>query len=202
MYSPEMTRIGANSRFDGEHERPHPGLCMFNFAETKTFSSGSRSFAQHDGFGTTDSTLLLPVYTCASGVGNANPTATGCNASNGVLNKNNPYASSGQVALLSGAYDQPTETYTDAKTYRFSGGISGDFGKGWNFNVEGTTSWINLDVTQKNYINAQHLLDRSPRVATTSVTRARTPRPRATIWRPRAHDGPFEAEHDPGHDQP
>lgn len=161
MYSPEVTRIGANSRFTANISDRIQAYAMFNFAETKTYSSGSNeSFANTTASGTTDlTTLLLPVYTCASGVGNANPTATGCNASNGVLNKNNPYASSGQVALLSGAYDQPTQTYTDAKTYRFSGGISGDFGKGWNFNVEGTTSWINLDVTQKNYINAQHLLD-------------------------------------------
>jgi hypothetical protein len=51
MYSPEMTRIGANA-FDGEHERPHPGLCMFNFAETRR----QLGFAQlrTDGFGTTD----------------------------------------------------------------------------------------------------------------------------------------------------
>jgi hypothetical protein len=53
MYSPEMTRIGANSRFDGEHERPHPGLCMFNFAETKT-SARVRAASPTDGFGTTD----------------------------------------------------------------------------------------------------------------------------------------------------
>lgn len=160
MYSPEITRIGANARLTVNVNDHIQAYGMFNFAETKTFSQGApRSFSSQTPNGTYDNTtLLLPVYTCASGVGSNNPSATGCNAGNGVLNKNNPYAASGQYAQLSGTYDQPTQTYTDAKTYRFSGGISGDFGKGWNFNVEGTTSWVNLDVSQNNYINAQNLL--------------------------------------------
>lgn len=164
MYAPEITRIGANSRLTvnvGDHAQAY---AMFNFAETKTFSqSSNESFNAQTPGGTTDlTTLLLPVYTCASGVGNANPSATGCNAGNGVLNKNNPYAASGQYAQLLGAYDRPVQTYTDAKTYRISGGISGDFGGGdhpWSYNFEGTTSWVNLDVTQLNYINSQHLLN-------------------------------------------
>lgn len=161
MYSPEITRIGGNARLTFNVNDHMQVYGMFNFAETKTFSQGNpRSFADVTPNGTTDlSTLLLPVYTCASGVGNANPAATGCNAGNGVLNKNNPYAASGQYAQLSGLYDRPIQTTTDAKTYRFSGGVSGDFGKGWNYNIEGTTSWVNLDVSQNNYINAQHLLD-------------------------------------------
>lgn len=153
MYSPEITRIGANARLTANVNDHIQVYGMFNFAETRTFSSGTpETFNTQTPQGTYDNTqLLLPVYTCSTGVN--------CNASNGVLNtKNNPFAASGQQALLSGTYDQPTETYTNAKTYRFSGGISGDFGKGWNFNVEGTTSWINLDVNQLNYINAQNLL--------------------------------------------
>ncbi|WP_241127161.1 TonB-dependent receptor plug domain-containing protein [Novosphingobium terrae] len=152
MYSPEITRIGANARLTANVNDHIQVYGMFNFAETKTFSSGNPiSFNTQTDGGTYDTTqLLLPVYTCATGVN--------CNASNGVLNtKNNPFAASGQQALLSGTYDLPTETYTNAKTYRFSGGISGDFGKGWNFNLEGTTSWINLDVNQLNYVNAVNL---------------------------------------------
>ena len=152
MYSPRITRIGANARLTVNLNDRIQAYGMFNFAETRTFSSGTpESFSSQTPNATYDNTtLILPVYTCASGVN--------CNASNGVLNKNNPYAASGQTAQLSGTYDQPTETYTSAKTYRFSGGISGDFGKGWNFNLEGTTSWINLDVSQLNYINAANLL--------------------------------------------
>jgi iron complex outermembrane receptor protein len=160
MYSPEITRIGGNARLTANLNDHVQVYGMFNFAETKTFSQGApRTFSAQTPNATYDNTtLLLPVYTCASGVGNNNPSLTGCNASNGVLNKNNPYAASGQYAQLSGTYDRPTETFTDAKTYRISGGISGDFGKGWNFNVEGTSSWINLDVNQLNYINAPNLL--------------------------------------------
>jgi iron complex outermembrane recepter protein len=160
MYSPEITRIGANARLTANVNDHMQVYAMFNFAETRTFSQGSpESFSQQTPNGTYDNTtLLLPIYTCASGVGSSDPSATGCNASNGVLNKNNPYAANGQYAQLSGTYDQPTETYTNAKTYRFSGGVSGDFGHGWNYNVEGTTSWINLDVNQLNYINAANLL--------------------------------------------
>jgi iron complex outermembrane receptor protein len=152
MYAPEITRIGANARLTANVNDHMQVYGMFNFAETRTFSSGNPvSFNTQTPQGTFDNTtLVLPVYTCATGVN--------CNATNGVLNKNNPFAASGQQAMLSGTYDLPTETTTNAKTYRFSGGISGDFGKGWNYNIEGTTSWINLDVNQLNYVNAQNLL--------------------------------------------
>ncbi|MDE1916663.1 MAG: TonB-dependent receptor [Sphingomonadales bacterium] len=152
MYAPRITRIGANARLTANVNDHMQVYGMFNFAEARTFSQGApRSFAAQTPNATYDNTtLLLPVYTCASGVN--------CNATNGVLNPNNPFAANGQVGQLSGYYDQPTETTTDAKTYRFSGGISGDFGKGWNYNIEGTTSWVNLDVNQMNYINAPNLL--------------------------------------------
>ncbi|WP_068088433.1 TonB-dependent receptor plug domain-containing protein [Novosphingobium rosa] len=161
MYSPEITRIGANARLTANLTDRIQVYGMFNFAEAKTFSSGNpRNFSSKTASGTTDlGTLLLPVYVCPTGVGNKNPSLTGCNAGNGTLNPNNPYAANGQYAQVSGLYDRPIESYTDAKTYRFSGGISGDFGKGWNFDLEGTTSWVNMDLTQLNYINAQHLLN-------------------------------------------
>jgi iron complex outermembrane receptor protein len=43
MYSPEVTRIGANSRFTANISDRIQAYAMFNFAETKTYSSGSNA---------------------------------------------------------------------------------------------------------------------------------------------------------------
>jgi len=167
-YSPQIIRIGANARLTKDIGRAQFYL-MFNYAETKTFSQSAPS--PFTGSVNTIansvnnvSNIVLPAYVCPGGVGgidaNGNSTTT-CTASSAgaKLNPNNPYAAQGQSAQLSEIYNQPLQTLTDAKTYRVSGGISGTFGDGWAYDVEGTTSWINLGLTYQNYINAQDLLN-------------------------------------------
>ncbi|MGN6848331.1 MAG: TonB-dependent receptor domain-containing protein [Sphingomicrobium sp.] len=50
------------------------------------------------------------------------------------------------------------EALTDANTYRFSGGVSGTV-SGFNFNVDATTSWVDLDITNKGYIQLKNYLN-------------------------------------------
>ena len=85
--------------------------------------------------------------------------ASGCNAGNGTLNPNNPFAAAGNLALLSALPDRPRETTTDAKSYRGAIGAHGDFGDGFSYNVGATASKVTLDVTNKGYIFVQGLLD-------------------------------------------
>jgi iron complex outermembrane receptor protein len=51
------------------------------------------------------------------------------------------------------------EDDTVANSFRYSVGIAGSFGKGWNYAFDATHSDVLLKYTSKNYINARHLLD-------------------------------------------
>jgi iron complex outermembrane receptor protein len=113
-------------------------------------------------------TPILPVYVCSAGVGTIDPATgvntnggTGCDATNGVLNPNNPFAAAGQTARLNGRYDQPRTVETTARSLRAAAGIRGTFGAAdeWNYNVEGTASEVRLDRTSANYLIPQRLAD-------------------------------------------
>ena len=168
MYAPQIIRIGANSRLTRNFGDAQ-AYVMVNYAETKTFSQAGP--VAYTGYVNTIANsvnyvnnIVLPTYVCPGGVGgvdgNGNSTTTCAAGSAGArLNPNNPFAASGQAAQLSGLYDRPTQTLTDAKTYRISGGISGAFAGDWFYDIQGTTSWINLGLTYLNYINAQDLLN-------------------------------------------
>ena len=172
QYDPDIKRMGANAKFTkniGDHAQAY---IMANYYETKTHSNGTpESLTGQTAAGSTVngtnnqvtlSSLFLPVYVCAAGVGSlvgTNNVSTGCTAANGTLNPNNPFAAAGNLARLVGQFSQPTETFTDATTFRLSGGINGTFGKGWNYDLEGTYSSVALDVAQDNVLNMQDLLN-------------------------------------------
>ncbi|MFC3442413.1 TonB-dependent receptor domain-containing protein [Sphingobium rhizovicinum] len=102
----------------------------------------------------TGSTLLrLPVYVCARG------TAT-CDATNGTLNPNNPYAAQGQEAAIIGRLPTSTE-YNESvsQVFRAAAGIKGDFGDDWHYQVDGTAMVSKLKTKAKGYVYIQHLLD-------------------------------------------
>lgn len=103
--------------------------------------------------------VLLPVYVCAAGVGTFNSLNTGCNATNGVLNPNNPYASAGQRAqvLLRSPYGTTDETRTRA--LRGVAGIDGSFGDDWRYGVNFTASEVRLKRIQSNYIIPGRVMD-------------------------------------------
>ena len=156
-YSPRIQRIGANLHATVNIGSRAQAYAMFNFYETKTSNIGTpESFEGQTAAGgiqETLSPLLLPVFVCPRG------TTAACTAANGTLNPQNPFAAQGQQAELSGLFSQPTEVDTDARTFRYSAGINGSFGDGWNYNFDATHSEVDLAVTDRNYILAQHLLD-------------------------------------------
>jgi iron complex outermembrane recepter protein len=156
-YSPRIQRIGANLRATVNVGSRAQAYAMFNFYETKTWNTtgAPESFDGITAAGGTQVTVtpILPVYVCPRG------TTVACTSSNGTLNPNNPFAAQGEQALLSGLYSQPTEVDTDARTFRYSAGISGSFGDGWNYNFDATHSEVDLTTTDYNYINAQNLLN-------------------------------------------
>jgi iron complex outermembrane receptor protein len=173
MYNARISRKGgtlrATKRF-GDHEI----FASLNYYNTKTYNEGAPgSFTGQTAAGGRNVSLtgiFLPVYVCPQGtaVVGTNPAtgniegpviASGCDANNGVLNPNNPFAAQGQVALLSALQPLPLITTTNAKTYRAALGAHGEFGNGWSYNVGATVSKVTLDVTNRNYLYLQGLLD-------------------------------------------
>lgn len=153
---PKQQRYGGTAHLTFNVGSNAVAYAMGTFYESKATSSISPlSFAGQTAAGGTQYTLspvLLPALICPRG------TVT-CTAANGTLNPNNPFAAQGEQARVNYRYDMPRETLSDAKTYRFAGGISGSFGDGWKYDVNGTYSEVDLRITNKNYLNAQRLID-------------------------------------------
>lgn len=108
--------------------------------------------------------IVLPVYVCSAGTATFAGTvnvSSGCNASNGVLNPNNPFAASGQVALLRGRYDRPYEIISNNRSLRGAMGISGTFGSDddWNYQVDFTASEVKATRISNNVLIPQRLAD-------------------------------------------
>jgi iron complex outermembrane receptor protein len=98
--------------------------------------------------------LSLPVYICPR------LTVGACNAANGQLNPNNPFAAAGQAALLLGTLpDLKQNTSSRNRVFRLSGGIDGSFGDNWDYSVRAVGMVSNLRRSFDGYTYIQHLLD-------------------------------------------
>jgi iron complex outermembrane receptor protein len=96
--------------------------------------------------------VFLPVYVCAGGVGSNTMLNTGCTAANGTLNPNNPFAAAGQRAQILVSYDRPRELESKSRSLRGAMGISGSFGDDWNYAADATVSNVQLDITNRNVL--------------------------------------------------
>lgn len=167
MYTAATTRKGASVRGTVKVGNNAEAFIALNYYNVKTANeTANRPWAFSTAAGGNQvkvTNAFLPVYVCPTGSarvdGNGNLLATGCNASNGTLNPNNPFAAQGQLARLSGMSDEPERTFTNAKTYRVAAGINGSFGDGWNYSVGATASEVTLDVKRTGYIYLQGLAD-------------------------------------------
>jgi len=98
--------------------------------------------------------LSLPVYICPR------LTVGACNATNGTLNPNNPFASLNENALLFGSLpDLRQHTGTRSRVYRLATGINGTFGEDWDYSVNALGMVNDLRRSFDGYVYIQHLLD-------------------------------------------
>ena len=103
--------------------------------------------------------LTLPVYVCAQGVGSASGLNTGCNANNGVLNPNNPFAAQGQVGRLIGRdLGAPTFNQTRNRVYRAALGVKGSLTDNISYNIGAVASHTDLRRIQDGYVFINNLL--------------------------------------------
>lgn len=101
--------------------------------------------------------LALPVYVCP--LVNGMPQAT-CDASNGTLNPNNPFAADGQVARLVGRIPNQFE-YDETRNRTFRGAltIGGKLTDTWDFSVNLVGMRSDLRRTQDGYVYFQNLIN-------------------------------------------
>ena len=181
--SPNIKRFGLSGRITAKVSNSIEAYAEANFLQTETSYTGFPAVIRGAAptgiffpqFSTADGNanraagsgiLTLPVYVCSRAAGqsavmvNGVAQIPGCNAGNGTLNPNNPFAAAGQVARLVGRdLNQVTSNMTRNKVYRLALGVKGDLFEGWNFNVDATVMHDDLLRRTDGYVYIQHLLD-------------------------------------------
>lgn len=160
---PEQERLGFSGRFTAAVGDNAEFYAMANWYRVKTTTQLSAlTFAGQ----TTPpgsvvySPVFLPVYVCPTGsFSGGNVVDNGCNASNGVLNPNNPFAANGEVARLLYRYDRPRGIESESRALRGVLGLSGTLDDVWHYKFEATASNTTLDITQHNFLIPQRLMD-------------------------------------------
>lgn len=165
---PSQERYGFVGRFTaniGDRAQAYATASFYDVKSTTTAAASGWAGSTTAPRQVTLNPVLLPAYVCATGVGTitGSPTgvniSTGCDATNGRLNPNNPFAGAGQSAILRGRYDRPTTLTADARSLRGAIGINGSFGDNWNYSADFTASNVQLSVISKNYLIPQRLAD-------------------------------------------
>lgn len=165
MLQPEIERYGVTGRFTFNIGDRAQAYVMGTYYQTNTAQSltplgfNGTTAASPSGLNPGAYNAILPVYVCAAGVGTANGLNTGCDATNGVLNPNNPYAAQGQRAqlFLRSPFGRTADTETQA--YRGVFGVDGSFGDDWRYSFNLTGSEVRLKRIQENYFIPQRIMD-------------------------------------------
>ncbi|MDQ8755422.1 TonB-dependent receptor [Sphingosinicella sp. LHD-64] len=177
VVAPNIERFGGSGRFTVQVGDSSEAYLMVNFQQSTVNFTGAppvfrgqanagilfRPFSTAAGpsaaLAPGSFALTLPVYVCPNGVGDARGTNTGCDATNGVLNPNNPFAAQGQVARILGRPIQdPVYNETRSRVYRAAFGISGTLWDNWDYSVEATAMHNDLRRLQQGYVYIANML--------------------------------------------
>jgi iron complex outermembrane receptor protein len=168
MLQPEQERKGLSARLTFNIGDRHQLYAIGNYYQTDTHtvilpSNLHGTPTPPNPAGLAQYNVMLPVYVCSTGVGTPTGLNTGCNAFNGVLNPQNPFAAQGRTAqiLMRAPFDRPLDT--SSRALRGVIGISGSFGDEWNYTADFTASTVQLDRNQQGYIIPQRVADAAAR---------------------------------------
>lgn len=169
MVTPNLERFGGSARFTATIGENSEAYLLFNFAQSATNYTGrpavirgnapagilfpqfSTSQAATPALAPGSNILALPVFVCAGGVN--------CNATNGRLNPNNPFAAQGQVARLVGALpDTVTQNATRSRVYRAAFGLKGTIFDDIDYDFNATAMHTDLRIRTNGYVYIQNLL--------------------------------------------
>ncbi len=163
MLQPDIERKGLSARFTANIGDRAQFYAMGNYYNTKTHASftplGFNGTPTAPQSGALAYNVIAPVYVCAAGVGTRNGVGTGCDATNGVLNPNNPFAALGQTAQIFVRSTRGRTIDTDSRSLRGVLGIDGSFGDAWNYSASFTASNVKLTRTQLNYFQPQAIMN-------------------------------------------
>ncbi|MBR0552314.1 TonB-dependent receptor plug domain-containing protein [Stakelama marina] len=161
---PEQERLGFSGRATANVGDNAQAYASVNYYQVKTLTNLSPypwAGRTTPPGSVTYSPVFLPVYVCPEGQFSdpTNPVDNGCNATNGTLNPNNPYAAQGNLARLIGRYDRPRQIYSKSRALRGQIGIDGSFGDDWNYSFAAVASNTRLTVRQSNYLIPSRIQD-------------------------------------------
>lgn len=177
VVTPNVERFGASARFSAMLGDTSDAYLEVNFQQATVGFTGFPAlirangpvgilyprFSTSTGAGTVapgSGVLTLPVYVCPQGVGSTNGLGTGCNAQNGVLNPNNPFAAQGQVARIVGAlYNSVTRTESRNRVYRAALGLRGTVFGNFDYRFDATAMHTDLQLKREGFVYIQNLLD-------------------------------------------
>ncbi len=149
MIAPEDTRVSLSIK--GTKELPGGAEAYFlgtYYHNDVTSREGPANIQAQDGFAPSTSLITLPVYIC--------PTGAGCNASNGTLNPNNPFAAQGYDAQINYTFGTiPSYNEQIGDSYRFATGVHGHFNLwgDWRYTVDVTAAQTDLENKYVGYLN-------------------------------------------------
>jgi iron complex outermembrane recepter protein len=168
VVTPKIIRFGGSARVTADIGGSSEAYLAINFQQSRVgYTVGPAQFVANaptgilfprfstrntgGAFAPGSAVLELPVFVCAARVN--------CNAVNGRLNPNNPFAAAGQTAQIRGLLiDSPTAQATRSRVYRFAAGIKGE-ALGGDYSVAVTGSHNDLQRSYTGYVFIQRLLD-------------------------------------------
>ncbi len=176
IIAPQIERFGGSARFTATVGENAEAYALVNFQQSSVSYSGGLGIirasanagidfprfstgATGGAFAPGSFQLTLPVYVCATGVGAANGIDTGCNAANGTLNPNNPFAGDNQVARIIGRLPNLQQfNATRSRVYRAAIGIKGNVADTWDYAFDATAMHTDLQRTTRGYVRIDNLL--------------------------------------------
>lgn len=162
---PEIEREGLNLRYTVKIGDKSEAYAMLNYYKVTTTKSGGTPYV----FGGTTppgtaetvrvspSPVILQPYVCPLG----RDGYVECNADNGVLNPNNPWAAEGIAARVLYRLPVPRSADTESESFRFAAGIAGYFGQNdeWDYSVDFVSSKVELELRRTGYPIPRRILN-------------------------------------------
>lgn len=147
---PKQSRIGTYGRFTFKPTDNLEAYLSGSFVQSKTSVNGtpvSISSSTPNNL----SNLVLPVYVCSSGVSCAT-------AADRRLNPNNPFAASGDYALIKYRFsDLPASANYTNRMFRMVGGVKGTAAE-WNYQANLVIAHATLESAQSGFLSYKQLM--------------------------------------------
>lgn len=170
VVAPQIERFGGSARFTAKIGDASEAYAEVNFQQSTSSYTGNPAVVRANGptgiqyprFSTSSASapnapgsleLSLPVYVCSERVNCATQ-------ADRRLNPNNPFAATGQNALIVGTLPNLINYQsTRSRVYRAAAGVSGSVFGGWDYKVDLTAMHTDLQRRADGYIFIQRLLD-------------------------------------------